>query len=62
MNRRQQLIDTIQSLSFEEGTRQPTAAAWLAEQDEKARRRRENDPSQPAGQDYKDDDGPGSGG
>ena len=61
MNRRQQLIDTIQSLSLEEGTRQPTAAAWLAEQDEKASRRRENNPNQEAGQDYKDD-GPGSGG
>lgn len=59
MNRRQQLIDTIQSLSLEEGTRQPTAAAWLAEQDQNARRRRENNPNQEAGQDYKDN-GPGS--
>ena len=55
MNRRQQLIDTIQSLSLDEGTRQPTAGAWLAEQDEKARRRREHDPSQEAGHDYEDD-------
>ncbi|MGJ7486915.1 hypothetical protein ACSFA2_16765 [Variovorax sp. LT2P21] len=59
MNRRQQLIDTIQSLSLNEGTRQPTAAAWLADQDAKAKQRRETDPGQHAGHDYQDN-APGS--
>ncbi|MGJ7484356.1 hypothetical protein ACSFA2_03805 [Variovorax sp. LT2P21] len=54
MNRRQQLIDTIQSLSLDEGTRQPAASAWLADQDEKAKQRREKDPGQPSGHDYQD--------
>jgi len=52
MNRRQELIDTIQSLSLDEGARQPTAAAWLAEQDEKAKRRRDQDPDRKPGHDY----------
>jgi len=54
MNRRQQLIDTIQSLSLDEGTRQPTAADWLALQDEKAQQRREINPGQHGGHDYQD--------
>jgi len=37
MNRRQLYIDRIQALSVEEGTRQPTAAAWLDAQDRKQR-------------------------
>jgi len=36
MTRRQDLIEIIQALSAEEGTRQPTAADWLKDQDEKA--------------------------
>ncbi len=35
MTRRQDLIDIIQSLSAEEGTRQPTAADWLKSQEVK---------------------------
>ena len=54
MNRRQQLIDTIQSLSLDEGTRQPSAATWLAMQDDKAKERREKDPGQDAGHEYLD--------
>lgn len=49
---RQQLIDTIQSLSLDDGTRQPSAAAWLAMQDDKAKERREKDPGQDAGHEY----------
>ena len=55
MNRRQELIDTIQSLSLDEGTRQPAAAVWLAEQDEKAKRRRDQDPDLEPGHDYQAD-------
>ena len=51
---RQQLIDTIQSLSLDDGTRQPSAAAWLAMQDDKAKERREKDPGQDAGHEYLD--------
>ncbi|CAN5232102.1 hypothetical protein BH10PSE18_BH10PSE18_26790 [soil metagenome] len=36
MTRRQDLITIIQALSAEEGTHQPTAAAWLKCQDEEA--------------------------
>ena len=54
MTRRKQLIDTIQSLSLDEGTRQPKAADWLAAQDEQARHRREKNPGQEAGHDYQD--------
>lgn len=39
MSRRLETIARIQALSVEEGTRQPTAAAWLQEQDRKHRMR-----------------------
>ncbi|MGJ7610334.1 MULTISPECIES: hypothetical protein [unclassified Variovorax] len=37
MQDRRQLIELIQSLSKQESTQQPTAEAWLREQDEKSR-------------------------
>jgi uncharacterized membrane-anchored protein YhcB (DUF1043 family) len=55
MSRRKHLIDTIQALSLDEGTRQPTAADWLADQDKKAKHRREQDPPPGEGRDYQDD-------
>ena len=42
MSRRSQGIALIQSLSIDEGTRQPTAADWLIEQDRKDRARARN--------------------
>lgn len=55
MSRRQDLIEKIQALSLDEGTRQPAAAVWLADQDEKARLRRSRDPGRESGHDYQDD-------
>jgi hypothetical protein len=55
MNRRQEMIDTIQGLSEEEGMRQPSAADWLADQEQKASWRRERDKDQQAGRDYQSD-------
>ncbi|MGJ7489105.1 hypothetical protein [Variovorax sp. ZT4R33] len=54
MSRRNDLRDRIQALSREEGQRQPTAAAWLKSQDEKARHRR--DQGQTEGTEYKQSD------
>ncbi|MDM0019027.1 hypothetical protein [Variovorax saccharolyticus] len=36
MNRRSDLVDAIQGLARDEGTRQPSAADWLADLDQRA--------------------------
>ncbi|MDM0026507.1 hypothetical protein [Variovorax saccharolyticus] len=36
MNRRSDLVDAIQGLARDEGTRQPSASEWLADLDQRA--------------------------
>ena len=38
MNRRSDLVDAIQGLARDEGTRQPSAGDWLADLDQRAQR------------------------
>jgi hypothetical protein len=57
MSRRSELVKIIQDLAEEEVSRQPSAADWLLDQDDKAQKRRERDRGLRPGHDYQDDDG-----